>query len=51
MEVLKFIGSAMLGGACVFCAMRWGWKQYDAGYRAGRADRRPLPPVENRRRG
>lgn len=49
LEVLKFAGYAIVGGALVFIAMRYAHAQYDAGYRDGRADRCGLQ-LENERR-
>ncbi len=50
LEVMKFAGYALVGGALVFIAMRYAQAQYDAGYRAGRTDRRGLQEENERRR-
>ena len=49
-EVLKFAGYAVVGGALVFVAMRYAAAQYDRGYRDGRQDRRGLREENERRR-
>lgn len=51
-EVVKFVGYAAVGGVLVFCAMRHGQRRFDAGYRAGLAEKRVLPESNApRRRG